>query len=606
MNIDLNENLGNKKKQSLRNREYYQMDEIFDNLYKQSKENKIFTKLMDYIIDERNILLAFRSIKSNKGSKTKGTDGKDIRYYENMDRGKFIKLIINKFENYFPKSVKRVEIPKNTGKIRPLGIPCMIDRIIQQCIKQVMEPICEAKFNKNSFGFRPNRGANHALARSMHCINRSQLYYSVDIDIKGFFDNVNHAKLKKQIWNLGIQDKNLIEVIRKILTSEIDGKGIPTKGTPQGGILSPLLSNIVLNELDWWLDSQWDNLKTKHKLKGSYKRYALKNSNLKLIKFVRYADDFKIFTTDYQTAKRIFYATEKWLKYRLDLDISNEKSKITNLKNNYTEFLGFKLKAVPKGNSYVCKSHMRNETKEEIIKNLKFQIKKIQRSNNIKDVHRLNAMIVGSHNYYKYASHISQDFRDIAFLVNKTLDIRLKEHMSNKLKYNETYKRLYGTYKGKTRVVKGITLFPIHGCKNVPPMQFNQSINDYTENGRKLIHDKIGGYDHIIEYLLSTENKYSTEYNDNRISLLAGQNGKCFVTNRKLNKYRMECHHKIPKSLGGSDEYNNLVWLETEIHIIIHSIKEETINKYVQANNLQPKEIKKINKLRELVGNTLI
>lgn len=168
------------------------------------------------------------------------------------------------------------------------------------------------------------------------------------------------------MWTLGIRDKNLISIIGKILKSEIKGEGVPTKGTPQGEIISPLLSNIVLNELDWWISSQWETFKTKHDyhtLKkyrdgrmikdNSNGRKALKKSNLKEIYMVRYADDFKIFCKDYKTAQKIYNATRKWLKERLDLDISPEKSKVTNLRKNYTEFLGIKLKAKLKRNKYV-------------------------------------------------------------------------------------------------------------------------------------------------------------------------------------------------------------------------------------------------------------
>ncbi|MCD3328461.1 group II intron reverse transcriptase/maturase, partial [Clostridium botulinum D/C] len=243
----MEERLELEKRQQLRNNEYYTIQHIFDNLYEQSCNNNKFTDLMEYITSENNILLAYRNIKKNKGSTTCGTDGLDISIYKDMNSKMFVRRIQNNLKNYCPKSVRRVEIPKPNGKTRPLGIPCIEDRIIQQCIKQVIEPICEAKFHKHSYGFRPNRSTNHAIAVSMRLMNKSQLHYVVDVDIKGFFDNVNHSKLKKQLWTLGIQDKNLISIIGKILKSEIQGIGVPTKGTPQGGIISPLLANVVLN-----------------------------------------------------------------------------------------------------------------------------------------------------------------------------------------------------------------------------------------------------------------------------------------------------------------------------------------------------------------------
>ena len=120
--------------------------------------------------------------------------------------------------------------------MRPLGIPCILDRIIQQCFKQVLEPIAEAHFYNHSYGFRPLRSTHHAMARIQFLVNHSKLHYVVDIDIKGFFDNINHTLLIKQLWNLGIRDRKVIACISKMLKAEIDGEGIPTKGSPQGGL----------------------------------------------------------------------------------------------------------------------------------------------------------------------------------------------------------------------------------------------------------------------------------------------------------------------------------------------------------------------------------
>lgn len=162
----------------------------------------------------------------------------------------FVDNIRKTFEHYKPNTVRRVEIPKSNGKKRPLGIPTMRDRLIQQMFKQVLEPICEVKFYKHSYGFRPNRSTHHAMARCQYLINRGRFNHVVDIDIQGFFDNVNHSKLLKQLYNIGITDKRVLKIILKMLKAPIKGKGISTKGTPQGGILSPLLSNVVLNDLD--------------------------------------------------------------------------------------------------------------------------------------------------------------------------------------------------------------------------------------------------------------------------------------------------------------------------------------------------------------------
>lgn len=382
-----------KKKSKLRHAEYYDFQYIQDKLYADSNKGKKFNKLIELIVMPENICLAYRNIKKNKGSYTAGTDGKTINDFEKLSEVQLITLIQRKFEWYVPQSVRRVEILKDNGKTRPLGIPTIVDRLIQQCLLQILEPICEAKFHEHSYGFRPNRSQQHAIACVHKNMQLSHLHYVVDIDIKGFFDNVNHGKLLKQLWTMGIRDKKLISIISAMLKAEVAGIGFPEKGTPQGGIISPLLSNVVLNELDWWLASQWEEIPTQYQfninlnpngsLNKGNKYVALRRSNLKEIAFVRYADDFKIFTTSYQNAVKLFHATKNWLKERLGLDISPEKSKVINLKEKYSEFLGFKLKVVKRGKclrgknkgkpKYVVESHVR----EESIKKIKAKLDKL-------------------------------------------------------------------------------------------------------------------------------------------------------------------------------------------------------------------------------------
>src|SRR5699024_5805563 len=223
------------------------------------------------------------TIKSNKGSKTEGTDGKKIDDIKTMKGEEIVSEIQRILLNYQPKKVRRVFIPKLNGDKRPLGIPSIMDRIIQQCFKQVLEPIAEAKFYNHSYGFRPQRSTHHAIARVQHLINHAYLHYVVDIDIKGFFDNINHTLLLKQLWNMGIQDKKVLKIVSKMLKAEIEGEGIPHRGTMQGGILSPLLSNIVLNDLDHWVADQWELFETDHKYSRNTSKYLglNKNSNLK-------------------------------------------------------------------------------------------------------------------------------------------------------------------------------------------------------------------------------------------------------------------------------------------------------------------------------------
>ena len=224
------------KRQKARNAEYYDMQKTQDMLYKQSLNRQNFYHLMDIIISDENIQLAYRNIKKNSGSNTAGTDKKTIKDLEKLTVEQIITLVRNKLRWYKPQAVKRVEIPKSNGKMRPLGIPTITDRLIQQCFLQILEPICEAKFHDRSYGFRPLRSANNAMAAYYKLIQLSNLHYVVDVDIKGFFDNISHGKLLKQLWYIGIRDKRVISIISAMLKAEVAGIGFPPKGTPQGSL----------------------------------------------------------------------------------------------------------------------------------------------------------------------------------------------------------------------------------------------------------------------------------------------------------------------------------------------------------------------------------
>lgn len=596
-----------KKKQKLRNNEYYDIQQEFDDLYNKSKSGKKFKDLMTLICDERNILLAYRNIKKNKGSKTKGTNSSTIIDLGEEKPQELIGYVKNRLRNYIPQSVRKVEIPKPNGKTRPLGIPTIEDRLIQQCIKQVLEPVCEAKFHKHSYGFRPNRSTHHAIARAYSLVNISKLHYAVDIDIKGFFDNVNHSKLLKQIWSLGIQDKNLICVISKMLKAEIKGEGIPNKGTPQGGILSPLLSNIVLNELDWWISSQWETFQSKTPYRQSCNKYMMlkKKSKLKEMFIVRYADDFKIYCRNYNTAKRIFTAVKLWIKERLGLDISPEKSTIVNLRKKYSEFLGFKFKVRAKRKKYVVTSHISEKSKIKIKSMLVRKVKEILKHADVKTVTNYNATILGIHNYYKVATEISADFSKLAFEVNRIIYNRLKNMSSCNGYKGDVYKKLYGKYNFKEISIAGITLYPLAGISTKPPMNYPKDINIYSLEGRIKIHENLKGYNtKLLKYIMQNPIKNaSTEYNDNRISLYIGQNGKCGVTGEILEHGDIEVHHKIPKSKGGTDKYKNLIIIRKSIHKLIHATNTETIKNYMNNLHLKGNQLDKLNKLRKMVGN---
>lgn len=625
------------KNTKLRHAEYYGMTETFDSLFANSKSNHKFTNLMPTIISNDNILLAYRNIKRNNGSATAGVDKVTIKDVEKLSTDEFCTIVKKRFAHYNPRKVRRVEIPKANGKLRPLGIPSMWDRIAQQCILQVLDPICEAKFYKHSFGFRPTKSAENAISACAGRININKMQYVVDVDIKGFFDEVKHSKLMRQIWTMGIQDKQLLVIIRRMLKAPIvmpNGEvSYPTKGTPQGGILSPLLANINLNEFDWWIANQWESKQCRnindylnHKT-GLYShqyryRQLRKTSKLKEMYIVRYADDFKIFTTSRVNAEKIFIASKLWLEERLNLPISEEKSRITNLKKQSSEFLGFDLKMERKGydrmgrKRYVCYSKVTDKAKQKVKKHLKDQIKLMQKASNddelIKSVQIYNSMVIGIHNYYQVATHVTGSFMPIQYQLMVVEQHRLKEHSLRKTtQYSTNDKGIKPYLKSRmTRYIKGYPIIPIGYVKTRNARMPKNGATKYTPEGRAMIHKEQQAVPSwkvqwIREHPVKN-GRATVAFNDNRISLFIAQQGKCAVTDVELILYEMDCHHKILWKESKDDRYVNLTLVTRDVHRLIHVTDVNTIKSYLDSLKLNTKQLEKLNKLRELIGNSKV
>lgn len=614
---------------NLRHAEYYGMQETFDRLYDESKKGKVFDNLMDLILKEDNILLAYRNLKNNKGSETPGTDKITINEIGQLPPEEVVNrirsILENKQHGYRPKPVRRKDIPRPDGKMRPLGIPCMWDRLIQQCIKQIMEPICEAKFSENSFGFRPNRSVENAISSCYKHMQRDKLTYVIEFDIEKFFDNVNHSKLIKQIWAMGIHDKRLIYIIKRILKAEIvmpDNTRIkPICGTPQGGIISPLLANIVLNELDHWIDSQWQNhpliLKYSHDRSKEGKGFdrgsgyrSGRTTKLKEMYIVRYADDFRIFCRKKEDADKVFIATEKWIKERLRLNISQEKSKIVDLKNAYSDFLGFKMRLRKKGQKYVVESHMSDKAIKKVAGELKHQIKQIGKPKGkrteFQEIRLYNTMVMGIHNYYSIATDVNIDiqkiFQSLRISLYNSMGSDKGVRMSREGRpLTEVEMKMYGKSK-MIRYSKATKepIYPLAYVQTRHPMAKQNTVCSYTEKGREQIHKNLKiNTQLMIQLMKNAENNQSIEFNDNKLSLFSGQMGKCRITKKEFqNTAEIQCHHIIPKEYGGTDEYSNLILILEPVHKLIHATTDDTIKKYLESLSLNKEEIEKVNEYR--------
>lgn len=334
---------------------------------------------------------------------------------------------------------------------------------------------------------------------------------------------------------------------------------------------------------------------------------------------VRYADDFKIFCRNYDDAHKTFYAVKGWLKDRLKLDISVEKSKIVNLRKGYSEFLGFKLKVRKKRRKYVVTSSMSDKAVKKATYKLIEQIKRIQRPKDESDKYPMildyNSKVMGIQNYYKFATRINLDCRKIAFQLMIVLKNRLRKSLKSeedflkkKQKTPDSGKYISSRY-GKSRQLRFVSIYPIVPIgyvQNKHPMCKKKSVNKYTAEGRAEIHKNLGIDTSILLKLMRNPvSNRSIQYADNRISLYAGQYGKCAVTGIQLEYEDIHCHHKTPRNKGGTDEYKNLIIVHKDIHRLIHAKTDNVINRYLSDFKGQV-NLQKLNELRKLAGNTPI
>lgn len=323
-----------------------------DLLYEKSGQGVSFTGLLEAMVSEVTIVTAVHNIKSNKGSKTAGVDRIKMDRYLQMPKEELFQLIQANFSDYKPKPARRKYIEKANGKKRPLGIPTVLDRIIQECMRLILEPICEARFYPHSYGFRPYRAQKHAIRDIVNVINagtrsKDQPVWAVEGDIKGCFDNINHRLLLKKLWRIGIHDKRVLKIISQMLKAgyiDQDLYHATEMGTPQGGILSPLLSNVYLNDFDWYVGRCYmePHRQCKHKCNDTRR---LKWSGITPKYNYRYADDWVILTSTEQEAHRMKQELTKYFKYRMKLELSQEKTYVTDLRKNGIHFLGYIVKA---------------------------------------------------------------------------------------------------------------------------------------------------------------------------------------------------------------------------------------------------------------------
>lgn len=333
------------------------------------------SELLEKILSKDNMNLAYKKVCANKGAG--GVDEVTVEELGEYikENWESIREQIRKRE-YKPQPVRRVEIPKPSGGVRKLGIPTVMDRVIQQGIVQVVSPMCEPMFSDWSYGFRPNRSCEMAIRQLLVYLNEGYEWI-VDIDLEKFFDNVPQDKLMSLVHNI-INDGDTESLIRKYLKAGVmtsQGYEATNLGTPQGGNLSPLLSNIMLNELDKELEARG-------------------------LRFTRYADDCVIAVKSEASAKRVMRTVTDWIQRKLGLKVNITKTHITRPTN--LKYLGFGFYKESKTKEWKCRPH------KDSVKRLKRKLKDLtcrKSPGNIRDkIREINQVTRGWINYYAIGS----------------------------------------------------------------------------------------------------------------------------------------------------------------------------------------------------------
>ena len=331
------------------------------------------SELLEEILSRENMTRAYKRVVANKGAS--GVDGittSEVKEYLTENWEVIREQIRNR--KYKPQPVRRVEIPKPNGGVRNLGIPSVVDRIIEQAIAQKLTPICEPLFSDHSYGFRPKRRAQQAVMKLLEYLNEGYTYI-VDIDLEKFFDNVPQDKLMYLVHGI-INDGDTESLIFKYLKAGVmvQGKYEETdRGTPQGGNLSPLLSNIILNELDKELEARG-------------------------LHFVRYADDCIIAVGSSAAANRVMHTVTKWIEKKLGLKVNMTKTKVTRPRG--LKYLGFGFWKDSEG----WKARPHQDSVERFKRKLKNLTNRSWSVSMDKRIEMLNAVIRGWINYFRIGS----------------------------------------------------------------------------------------------------------------------------------------------------------------------------------------------------------
>jgi len=558
------------------------------------RNGKIDTRqLHPMVYDMNNVAFAVRQLSKTKGRMAKGQDGTNYQTLEDYSIAELSEIVKDRLLNKKMDYVRRTYIPKgNSGKMRPLGICSVWDKLVEKCIQLVIEPLCETKFVNSSFGFREQVSQHNALAKVK---NQCQtMPFVLSVDLQDYFGTIDPQVTYREMWHIGIKDQVILNYVYRFIKKgyfEDSCKQEDPLGAPQGSSLGPLISNLYLHRFDVWLKEQGDcwHDKTVGKFHDPRnKRRNLGRTNLKIGIHVRFADDILVLCKDKKDAERFRFSITKYLTTNMRLKINEEKTKIYDLNNERMKYLGYEfyvreLKSKNKKGVSKVSNLLPKAKEDEIVEKCGVLLKAIQKSLNFETIHAWNSYVVNMHNYYRGMTHFYKDFSRIGWRIFKlfyhTMNKRVK--FINEQSYKNGF--MGGMY--KTWGKKGYYCFETYPIIEIRWAKWDSTLIDHKkgiirsnpyEYGKRKHKPGVSLED--IEYLVNTS-KYikNSRLAMFRISKYSSVKGISYMSGEYVPVQDYHCHHIKPKRKGGTHDFNNLCVLSETEHNILNSSTPERL-----------------------------
>jgi group II intron reverse transcriptase/maturase len=567
--------------------------------------------LHEMVYEPNNVAFAVKQLSRGKGRTAKGIDGTnytDLEKYSIADLAAIVKdRLINKKTDY----VRRTHIPKgNSGKMRPIGIATVWDKLTEKCITLVIEPYCETKFVDSSFGFREQVSPHNALAKvKNYCQN---VQYVLSMDLQDYFGTIDPNIAYREFWHIGIKDQVILNYIFRFIKKGYMENMVKTEhpfGVEQGSVIGPLISNVYLHRFDVWLREQSDHWHDESvtKFHDRHKFRNLKRTNLKIGIHVRFADDILILCKAREDAEKFRYSVTNYLTRNMKLKINEEKTKIYDLMREDMKYLGYMFRIhrqetdnVKKKGKYRVNNFLPEKKADEIVEKCCDLLKNVREDTNFETIHAWNAYVVGIHNYYKGMTHFYKCFDKIGWRIYKVFYHTMNDRVKFIKEQSPKNNFMEGVY--KTWGKNGYYCF-----ESYPVIEI-----DWTNWDSNLIHaakgkvSRVNPYDYgekshkpgvsleDVAYLVNTSRYIkNSRFAIFRISKYSSCKGVSYLSGEYVPVSEYHCHHIKPREKGGTNDFENLCVLSEAEHAILHSSNPSALYE------LYPKNKKRIKALIE-------